>query len=399
MTARGGGYNVATRHSRLDRESSAKGTRKRFMKTFKDLWARLISWDNLLLAAKLAEKGKRRKDNVARFNLNRERELLRLHEDLSNKRYRHGPYRDFWVYERKPRLISAAPYRDRVVHHALCNIIEPIFDKTFIHDSYACRVGKGTHAAADRYTQFSRKNRYVLKLDIRQYFPSIEHSVLYGELARRIADEDVLWLIRLILATKNDDGLLWPSGKGIPIGNLTSQFFANVYLNRFDHWMKEEQGCRYYIRYVDDILILSDNKRWLHSLVPEIKERLASLCLQSHPKKCNVFPVSQGCDFMGYRIWPNHRRLRTDNARGFERRLRTMAVWFAQEGTDLETIGQSVASWVGHAAHADTWRLRDRLLGSAVFSGFSSAGASGGASPPPDTVKARAKKKGAARGW
>lgn len=279
------------------------------MKTFKNLWPQLISWENLLLAAELAEKGKRRNDNVARFNLNRERELLRLQEDLATKRYRHGRYRDFWVHERKPRLISAAPYRDRVVHHALCNVIEPLFDRTFIHDSYACRVSKGTHAAADRYTRFSRKNRYVLKGDIRRYFPSIDHSTLYRELRRKIADEEVLWLIRLILATKNDDGLLWPSGKGIPIGNLTSQFFANIYLNRFDHWMKEDMRCRYYIRYVDDFVILSDNRRWLQSLIDPIRERLGTLELKVHPKKCNVFPVSRGCDFMGYCIWPTHRML------------------------------------------------------------------------------------------
>jgi len=134
-----------------------------------------------MLAAARAEKVKQRKGNVARFNLNREWEQLILQEELQSKNYRPGPYREFLVYERKPRLISAAPYKDRVVHHALCNIIEPIFDHTFIHDSYACRIGKGTHAAADRYTEISRKNRYVLKLDIRQYFPNIDHSILYHE--------------------------------------------------------------------------------------------------------------------------------------------------------------------------------------------------------------------------
>ncbi|GMV67518.1 MAG: hypothetical protein AMXMBFR75_33080 [Candidatus Hinthialibacteria bacterium] len=338
------------------------------MKTCKNLWPRLISWENLLLAAERAEKGKRRKSNVARFNLIQERELLLLQEELTAKSYRPGSYREFWVYERKPRLISAAPYKDRVVHHALCNIIEPIFDCTFICDSYACRTGKGTHAAADRYTEFSRKNRYVLKLDIRQYFPSIDHSLLYQELSKKIADMDVLWLIRLILATKGDAGLLWPSGKGIPIGNLTSQFFANVYLNCFDHWMKEEAGCRCYIRYVDDMVVLSDSKRWLHGMIPLIREQLAKLQLRIHPRKCSIFPVSEGCDFMGYRIWPDHRRLRPDNGHRFSNRLLKMAEKYFIGETDLETVSASIASWVGHASNADTWGLRGHILGGVTFS-------------------------------
>ncbi len=131
--------------------------------------------------------------------------------------------------------------------------------------------------AADRYNEFSRKKRFVLTIDIRQFFPSIVHGILYGEMVRKIADEEVLWLTRLILVTKGDDGFFWPSGKGIPIGNLTSRFFANVYLNRFDHWMKVEMGCGYYIRYGDDMVILSDNKRWLHGLVPAKREQLARL--------------------------------------------------------------------------------------------------------------------------
>lgn len=337
------------------------------MRTIKNVWRQIVSWENLLLAAHRAEKGKRRKHNVARFNMNRERRVFQLQEDLVSWRYKPGPYREFTVYERKPRVICAAPFRDRIVHHALCNVIEPVFDRTFINDSYACRVGKGTHAAADRYTEFSRKKRYVLKLDIRQYFPSIDHGILYQELSRGICDKDVLWLIRLILASKGDDGSLWPSGKGIPIGNLTSQFFANVYLNRFDHWMKEEMGCTYYLRYVDDMVILSDSKHWLHDLITPAKEKLASLRLTIHPRKCTVFPVNEGCDFMGYWIWPNHRRLRSDNGRRFTRRLKTMADRYRTGEIQLDQVSSSVASWTGHASHADTWALRNQILGQISF--------------------------------
>lgn len=292
---------------------------------------------------------------------------MQLHDDLSTGRYKPGPYREFTVYERKPRVICAAPFRDRIVHHALCNVIEPIFDKTFIHDSYACRTGKGTHAAADRYEEFGRKNRYVLKLDIKQYFPSIDHSLLYEEIHRKIADQETLRLIRMILATRGDFGLLWPSGQGIPIGNLTSQFFANVYLSRFDHWLKEEMGCKYYIRYVDDMVILSDNKHWLHNLISPISEKLASLRLTIHPQKCTVFPVTEGCDFMGYWIWSNHRRLRPDNGRRFTGRLRIMADRYRTGEIQLDQVSSSVASWTGHASHADTWALRNQILGQISF--------------------------------
>ena len=338
------------------------------MKTYKNLWERIICFENLWLAARKARRGKGNRVDVARFEVGLEKNLFAIQKELINHSYLPGGYREFTVYERKPRVICAAPFRDRVVHHALCNIIEPIFDRTFIHDSYACRVGKGTHAAADRYTEFSRKNQFVLKLDIRQYFPSIDHAILYAQLSRRITDPEVCWLIRLILASKGDEGFLWTSGKGIPIGNLTSQFFANVYLSDFDHWLKESIGCRHYIRYVDDMVILSNNKPRLHSLVPPVKEKLASLGLDIHCKKSNSFPVSEGCDFMGYRIWPDHRRLRPDNSQGIYRRLKLLAAQYKAGTVNLQNVSASVASWVGHASHADTWGLRTLIFKDISFS-------------------------------
>jgi retron-type reverse transcriptase len=233
------------------------------VKTCNHLYDRIISFDNLLLAASKAQKGKRFKDSTALFNLDLEKELVRLHDELRTLRYRHGGYRDFSVFDPKRRLISAAPYRDRVVHHALCNIIEPIFETTFISDSYACRQGKGTHAAVDRYTEFARKNTFVLKCDIRKYFQSIDHAILLERIERRISCIRTLWLIRKVIGSRTDetcafyfdgDDLFTPleRRRGIPIGNLTSQFFANVYLDGFDHYVKEVLRCKYYIRYADD---------------------------------------------------------------------------------------------------------------------------------------------------
>jgi len=338
------------------------------MKTWKNLYPEICSYENLLLASRLAQRGKRFKPEVYSFNARLEENLIELQRELETQAWAPGPYRDFYVQEAKRRLISAAPYRDRVVHHALCNVIEPLFDATFIFDSYACRTGKGTHAAADRYTQFSRRARYVLKCDISRYFPSIRHDVLYGQLARRIADRKTVWLCEQVIRSRGDEGLFWPSGHGIPIGNQTSQFFANVYLNDFDHWMKEEVGARLYIRYVDDFVVLSDDTRWLHSLIPRIEKQLAGVGLTLHPRKRTVAPVSEGCDFMGYRIWPDHRRVRPVNGYRFQRALAAMGKDYREGRIEWGEVLPRVMSWIGHASHADTWGLRSAIFGSVSFS-------------------------------
>jgi retron-type reverse transcriptase len=218
------------------------------VKTYNHLFDRIVAFDNLLPAARKAQKSKRFKPATALFNFNLEKELLRLQRELLEKRYAHGGYHDFTIYDPKMRLISAAPYRDRVVHHALCNVIEPLFDRSFIFDTYACRKGKGTHAAVDRYTVFARKNRYVLKCDIRKYFPSIDQDILLGIIRRKIKCNDTLWLIEQIVRSRADSGVIcyfpgddlftpYQRARGLAIGNLTSQFFANLYLDGFDHYV------------------------------------------------------------------------------------------------------------------------------------------------------------------
>ena len=338
------------------------------MRTWKRLFPRICSFDNLLLASKNAQRGKRFRPDVFEFNARLEENLLALQRELEEQAWMPGVYREFYVQESKRRLISAAPYRDRVVHHALCSVVEPLFDPTFIYDSYACRKGKGTHAAADRYTSFSRRAKYVLKCDVSRYFPSVRHDALFGQLARRIGCRKTLWLCEEVIRSRGDRGELWLSGQGIPIGNLTSQFFANVYLNEFDHWMKEKVGARLYIRYVDDFVVLSNSKAWLQSLIPEIEERLGILGLRLHERKRAVFPVSEGCDFMGYRIWPEHRRLRPQNGYRYQRKLKTMAGDYRQGLIDSEEVKASIMSWVGHASHADTWGLRSAIFAKVSFS-------------------------------
>lgn len=336
------------------------------MKTRKNLFPQVWDFENLWFAAKKAQRGKRRLPEVYAFHADLESNLLELQRDLRAGAYTPGVYRDFYVYEPKRRLISAAPYRDRVVHHAVYRVMEPIFDPIFIYDSYACRVGKGTHAAADRYTEFCRQADYVLKCDIEKYFDSIDHLILLGEIERYVRDEAFMRLVHLIV-NSNDTREGTQPGKGLPIGNLTSQFFANLYLNRFDHWLKEELRLRFYIRYVDDFVILHNDKRFLHEVRAAIAEKLMELQLRLHPKKQNVFPVSEGCDFMGYRIWRERRRLRPESGYRAQRRLKRLAREFRTGAIRIQDVRQSIMAWIGHAKHADTWKLRESMFQKVVF--------------------------------
>jgi retron-type reverse transcriptase len=236
------------------------------MKRFGNLWPQITTWENLVLAAKKAQRGKRYRDNVLDFNDNLESELLNLQEELSNHTYSPGPYRTFQIVEPKKRMISAAPYRDRVVHHALCNVIVPLFEPSFIHQTYANRAGYGTHKALRQFAKYTREYRYVLQCDIRQYFPSIDHQILKTALRRKLKCPSTLWLVDTIIDASNEqeevsyyfegDDLFTPGERrrGLPIGNLTSQFFANVYLSGFDHFVKERLSGAQYVRYVDDFV-------------------------------------------------------------------------------------------------------------------------------------------------
>ncbi len=358
------------------------------MKTYNHLFGKITSFENLLLAARKAQKNKRLKPATALFNLNLEKELLSLQADLLEKNYHHGAYRDFQIHDPKKRLISAAPYRDRVVHHALCNIIEPIFDRRFIHDSYACRIGKGTHAAMKRYSVFARKNKYVLKCDIRKYFQSIDQAVLLRIIKRTISCRDTLWLIEQIVSSRRDEGgevyfkgddifTPYQRRRGIPIGNLTSQFFANVYLDGFDHFVKEVLRCKYYIRYVDDFVVFEDSKAHLHEVNMQMESYLETLRLRLHEKKCRIFKVDEGVCFLGFRIFPTHRLLKKRNLFYMRRRLKKLQMEYVRNNLSLEKLNQTIQSWVSHASHGDTFHARSRVLSGMVFQRGAAAGASG----------------------
>lgn len=238
------------------------------------MYEQICSWDNLLLAWHRASLGKRGQPQTAAFEHHLEEELTRLQAGLLAGTYRPGRYHSFHIHEPKRRLISAAPFRDRVVHHALCNLIAPLFDRTFVADSYANRLGKGTHRALDRAQTLARRFAYVLPCDIRQFFPSIDHQILVDTLARTLRDPRVMNLVRLLLESgrgvlageytmvwfPGDDLLAAARPRGLPIGNLTSQLWANCYLNPFDHFVKRELRCAGYVRYVDDFLLFAKDK-------------------------------------------------------------------------------------------------------------------------------------------
>jgi retron-type reverse transcriptase len=350
------------------------------MKTFKHLYPQITAFANLYQAFKNAARGKRKKHDVAAFEYNLEANLFRLQQELQTQTYTPGPYYNFRIYDPKERLISAAPFRDRVVHHALCNVIEPLFDRRFIYDTYACRKGKGTHAAMDRCQAFTRRFPYVLQADIRHFFPNMDHAVLRSQWERWISDPQTRWLCDQILKSgadvhkgehaptyfPGDDLFTANRPKGLPIGNLTSQFWANVYLNPFDHFVKRELKCPGYVRYVDDFLLFSPDKSSLHCWREQIIAFLATLRLRVHDHRAVVYPTRTGIPFLGWHIFPNHRRLKHHNGVAFQRRYQRLRRRFARGEIAFEALEQSVNGWIAHVEHGQTWGLRNALLRSSV---------------------------------
>jgi len=340
-----------------------------------NLFDQVSSWQNLRLAYRKAARGKRGKAAAAAFEYLLADNLLELRHELLSKTYELGPYHSFTIHDPKHRLISAAPFRDRVVHHALCNLIEPVFERGFIFDAYANRRGKGTHRALDRAQAFARRYRYVLQCDVQQFFPAVDHQILRGVLARKIDDADVMWLVNRIVESgrdvlseeyqmawfPGDDLLAANRPRGLPIGNLTSQFWANCYLDAFDHFVKRELRCRGYLRYVDDFLLFTDDKRTLWAWRQAIDERLARSRLTIHPT-AHPRPTSEGCPFLGFVVYPTHRRLKRRKVVAYRRRLRRLvAGWVAGEHTQ-EAVMASLMGWINHARYGDTWGLRRSVV-------------------------------------
>jgi retron-type reverse transcriptase len=309
------------------------------------LWTELTSLRNLFDAAARAAAGKKARPDVAAFQANLEPELYRLRRQLMAGAYHPGAYRTFRIADPKPRLISAAPFRDRVVHHALTSVVEPIFERRFVPYSFACRKGFGTHRA----------------------------------LARAIHCPDTLRLIQLIVAGFHQpeeapryfpgDTLFTPQERtrGLPLGNQTSQFFANVYLSPMDHMIVRNLRPGAYARYVDDFLLFSDSKQQLQEMHCQIREFLGGLRLSLHDNKSRVYWCRDGFPFLGFQLLPTHARLLRPNVARFRRRLRRLHADYHAGLIDKETVNRSVQAWIGHAMHGDTWRLREQIFDAFPF--------------------------------
>jgi len=315
------------------------------MKRKGDLYQKIISVDNLQIADEKAQKGKSKQYGVIRHNKNKEENILNLHEILKEKTYKTSKYDVFKVFEPKEREVYRLPYfPDRIVHHAIMNILEPIFVSTFTADTYSCIKGRGIHALL-KNIKISLKDientTYCLKLDIKKFYPNINHSVLKQLLRKKLKDNDLLWLLDEIINSTN----------GIPIGNYLSQYFANFYLSYFDHWIKEQKAVKYYFRYADDIVILHKSKQYLHIILHDIKNYLRNNLKLTVKRNYQIFPVnSRGIDFVGYVIFHTHILLRKKIKINFAKKLKK------------NPNNSSIASYLGWLKHCDSLHLTKKLL-------------------------------------
>ena len=352
-----------------------RGKRRAF-----DLFPIVASFDALVSATRRAVRGKRRVPGAARFMAGLETHCLAIERALVNRTWQPGGYTVFRVDDPKPRRISAAPFRDRVVHHALCHVIGPIFDRGFTADSFANRTGMGTHAAVLRFERNRDRYAYVLRGDIYRYFPAIDHTVLKQDVARRIGCPDTLWLVGKIIDGSNPqepvnlhfpgDDLLTPlcRRRGLPIGNLTSQLFANVYLDPLDHFVRERLSAGGYVRYVDDFALFDDDPVRLAAWRTRIDGFLAKRRLKLHPNKTTIHESRHPHLFLGYILHLHGlRRLPKENVRRFANRLRGLRDRWQSGSVTEEAVRQRVCAWIAHAEHADTAALRTKLFGSGWF--------------------------------
>jgi len=350
-----------------------------------DLSPRIASFAALYAAARKAIKGKRKKPGAAAFMANYERELLALERELRDGTYRPGRYVEILVKDPKERLVSAAPFRDRVVHHALCAVICPLFEPGFSGHTFANRTGKGTHRAIRLYERYRDNHAHVLRADIFRYFPAIDHAILKAEFRRRIACAPTLALMDTIVDGSNaqepvnlhypGDDLFAPyeRRRGLPIGNLTSQFFANLYLDRFDHWVIGHLGASY-VRYVDDFALFHDDPAVLTQWRTKIARFLEGRRLKLHPRKTIILPTAEPSAFLGFELYVGprrhagskggrgRRRLPDDNVARFRNRLRGLRDQWRAGTVDRDDVIARIQSWIAHAHHADTYHLRQALF-------------------------------------
>jgi RNA-directed DNA polymerase len=321
--------------------------------TYKDI----VCLENLLAAWQEFVRGKKKKQDVQVFSLDLMDNIVALHEDLANHTYCHGGYHSFFITDPKRRHIHKASVSDRLLHHAVYRILYPFFDRTFIANSYSCRKNKGTHKAINRFRSFAyqvSKNHtrtcWVLKCDIKQFFASVDHEILFSILKKYVPDQDILWLLSNIIKSFRTEGR---ENKGLPLGNLTSQLFINIYMNVFDRWVKHESKEPHYIRYADGFVILSNDRERLENYINDIRGFLFQhLRLTLHPNKVSVETMASGGDFLGWIQFEDHRTLRSTTRRRMFSKIK-------------DSLSDEVLqSYLGLLKHGNTKNLRQRLLSS-----------------------------------
>lgn len=348
------------------------------MKPVKNLFEKIYDFDTLHEAYLKARKCKRYRAEVLKFTSNLEENLINIQNELIYQTYEIGRYKQFMVTDPKQRLIMALPFRDRVVQWAIYLVLNPIFTKTYIEDSYGCIQTRGSHSAIQRVqywlkAAYRKPNKfYYLKLDISKFYYRVDHEILLKIMGEKIADEKVIWLLEKIVNCE-DTAFGLPLGfninetderlleKGMPIGNLSSQMFANIYMNEVDQYIKRELRIYYYVRYMDDMLILSGDKKQLHEYKQLIEEFLnEKLKLHLNNKTC-IRPVSLGIEFLGYKVWNTHIKLRKSTALRMKHRLKKLKNQYANGEIELEKIKEITSSFYGMLKHCNSYNLRKQI--------------------------------------
>lgn len=335
------------------------------VKTFPHIYNQTIHLLNLLQAWEEFRKGKRKKVDVGIFEKNLENNLFALHNELKEMTYKHGPYSNFFISDPKVRHIHKARVRDRVVHHLLFTALSPIFEPTFIADSFSCRIGFGTHKGFQKLVFYARKvsvnytkDCWALKCDVEKFFDSVDHKILLDLIGKRIKDDDMLWLVREIVKSY---GISF--GKGLPIGNLTSQLFANIYLNELDQYVKETLRIKYYVRYTDDFVLLASDKKYLQQCVLDINKFLIhNLLLKLHSHKTVFRKFSWGIGFLGYTALPHYQIVKTRTKKRIFRKVGQKILLYLQGTVNKEGLKQTFASYFGILSHACSYKLKRVLI-------------------------------------
>lgn len=340
------------------------------MKIYKNIFNQIISSENLFQAWDDFKVGKRKKADVRLFEWKLEKNIFQLQRELRGRSYKHGNYSSFYIRDPKQRHIHKAEVRDRVLHHAIFSALNPIFEPTFIPHSFSCRINKGTHKGVSALDNFIRKTSqnystpcYILKCDVRKFFGTVDHKIIMSILKKRIKDENAIWLIEEIINSFSSEQSDLFAEKGLPIGNLTSQLFANIYLNELDQFIKNKLRIKYYARYTDDFVIIAKNRKELENILFEINSFLKEkLSLELHPKKIVIRKYSQGIDFLGYVVLPHYWLLRTKTKKRIFKKLKIRVAQYQAGGIDKNSLDQSMQSYLGVLSHADTYRLKEELV-------------------------------------